>query len=66
MNARRLPNGNLLVPMRAETEGAIGDCMIEIGPDHPDFKEWEADLRRSETGDEDEVDENEVDEDEQS
>ncbi len=37
----KLPNGNLLVPMRAEgPDGLIGDGLVEIGPDHPDYKEW--------------------------
>jgi len=40
MEAIRLPNGNLLAPYRAETDGTIGDGMIEIGPDHPDFESW--------------------------
>lgn len=37
MRAERLANGNLLVPMRAETDGVIGDGMIEVGPEHPLF-----------------------------
>ena len=37
----KLPNGNLLVPKRAEgPEGMIGDGVEEIGPDHPDFEAW--------------------------
>jgi len=40
MEAIRLPNGNLLAPYRAETGPAIGDAMLEIGPDHPDFASW--------------------------
>lgn len=40
---KRLENGNLLVPMRAEDPktGSIGDGIAEIGPDHPDFKMWD-------------------------
>ncbi len=41
MRAIKLPNGNLLVPYRADDgHGLIGDAMIEIGPDHPDYKDW--------------------------
>lgn len=40
MEAKKLENGNLLVPIRAESEGIIGDSMVEIGPDHPDYKVW--------------------------
>jgi hypothetical protein len=40
MEAIRLPNGNLLAPYRAETGPAIGDGMIEIGPNHPDYESW--------------------------
>ena len=39
--AKRLPNGKLLIPRRAEAEdGTIGDGMEEIGPDHPDYADW--------------------------
>lgn len=42
MNAERLPNGNILIPIRAEDESGrtIGDAMIEIGPDHPNYEKW--------------------------
>jgi hypothetical protein len=40
MEAIKLPNGHLLAPYRAETGPAIGDAMLEIGPDHPDFSSW--------------------------
>ena len=41
MRARRLRNGSLLVPMRAEgPNGLIGDGMVEIEPDRPDFERW--------------------------
>lgn len=37
--------GTLLVPMRAEGEdGLIGDSAVEIGPDHPDYEKWVAEL----------------------
>jgi hypothetical protein len=38
---RHLPDGRLLVPMRAESpDGTIGDALVEIGPDHPDYAGW--------------------------
>lgn len=41
MIVKRLDNGNLLVPVRAESEdGTIGDGVREIGPDHPDYSGW--------------------------
>lgn len=40
MNAILLENGNLLIPKVAEGEGIIGDGMIEIGKDHPEYAEW--------------------------
>ena len=44
VKATRLPNGNLLIPARAESDDGtvIGDGMIEIGPEHPDFAAWSA------------------------
>ena len=41
-----LPNGNLLVPMRAEGEGVIGDGLVEISPGHPDYERWLEYLQR--------------------
>ncbi len=40
MQVYRLANGNLLAPKRAEGEGVIGDGMVEIGPDDPDYQSW--------------------------
>lgn len=54
MKARRLDNDRLLVQMRAEGPGSIiGDGMVGIGPDHPDYEGWlphleETDTRRTE------------------
>lgn len=49
MTAIQLPNGNLLVPVRAEDEdGIIGDGMEEIGPDNPEYKEWLEDIQKRE------------------
>jgi hypothetical protein len=44
--AKRLQNGNLLVPARAESDGGgvIGDGMVEIGHDDPDYDEWVREL----------------------
>lgn len=36
----KLANGNLLVPVRLEAEGVLGDGMQVIGPDHPDYQDW--------------------------
>lgn len=41
MKAYRLPNGNLLVPARAEIPGAVGDGMLEVPPDNPLYAIWE-------------------------
>lgn len=46
MPPKRLQNGNLLVPRRAEGDGWLGDGMVEIGPDHPDHKRWVEDFAR--------------------
>ena len=47
MRAQRLPNGNLLVPHRAEApDGTIGDAMFEIGPDDPGWSNWMKDLEQ--------------------
>ena len=42
MEAIKLENGNLLIPKRAEDEEGkiIGDGMVEITPDDPDYKRW--------------------------
>ena len=46
---RRLPNGNLLVPQRAEAaDGTIGDAWFEIAKDHPDYARNNAWLERME------------------
>lgn len=51
MEAQRLADGRLRVPMRAEgPNGEIGDGMAEIGPDHPQYEQWAAWLAHRETG----------------
>ena len=49
MQAKRLPDGRLEVPRRAESEtGTIGDGLVIIGPDDPLYEVWDQYLRRSE------------------
>jgi hypothetical protein len=43
---KRLSNANLLVLARAESDGVIGDGIVEIGPDDPDYDEWVRELER--------------------
>jgi hypothetical protein len=43
---RRLPNGNLLVPQRAEGEGVVGDGFVELAPGDEGYDEWAAYLER--------------------
>jgi hypothetical protein len=41
VDAERLPDGRLRVPMRAESpDGTIGDGMVIIDRDHPAYQEW--------------------------
>lgn len=41
MDAKRLADGRLLVPARAEgDDGMIGDGMVTIGPGDPGYDEW--------------------------
>jgi hypothetical protein len=49
LRIKRLANGNLIVPMRAESEdcGIIGDALTEIGPEHPQFAAWEEWARKN-------------------
>lgn len=48
MLARRLPNGNLLVPRTATgPDGIEGDAMVEISPNDPAWTEAYADWERS-------------------
>lgn len=51
MKATRNSDGTLTVPMRAETNGVIGDALVTIGPDHPDYEAWDSWLRRQEEDD---------------
>lgn len=42
MEARRNPDGTVTVPMPARgPDGVMGDGVVTIGPDHPDFKAWD-------------------------
>jgi hypothetical protein len=38
------PNGDLEVPMRAEGEAVIGDGVLRITPEHPDYERWVQDI----------------------
>jgi len=41
MRVVKMLNGNLLVPARSEGPGGIvGDGMVEIAPDDPDYEKW--------------------------
>lgn len=46
MEPRRLPNGNILAPYRIKDPktGTVGDGMLEIDRDHPDYDDWEREL----------------------
>ncbi len=45
MNPRRLDNGRLAIPVRLEgPRGELGDGVMEIGPEHPDYAAWEREL----------------------
>ena len=48
MLVKRLDNGNLLVPARAESDDGdvLGDGTAEIGPDDPDYEAWARELER--------------------
>ncbi len=50
MQPKKLKDGTLLIPLRAETSGVVGDCTVEIRTDHPEYEKWlkkvEAELAR--------------------
>ena len=42
MRAKRIGPNVIAIPKRAETSnGAIGDGMVEIGPDHPEYDKYD-------------------------
>jgi hypothetical protein len=49
---RRLENGNLLVPARAEGDGVVGDGAVELAPGDPQYDEWVEWLERFGAADE--------------
>ncbi len=49
MTVYELPDGRLVVPMRAESEGVIGDGMVPIDESHPDYQKWRDWLDRTGT-----------------
>ncbi len=40
IDAFRLKNGNLLIPMSVEEDGIIGDGFIEVEPGTKEYEEW--------------------------
>lgn len=48
MNVTQLPDGRLRVPARAEDPetGTVGDGLVTIGPEHPDYAKYIAWLKR--------------------
>ena len=40
MNAYRLGNGNLVIPLAARQGGLLGDALSVIGSAHPDYEKW--------------------------
>lgn len=52
MNATRLQNGNLLIPLRAETGDVVGDGLVEVAPGDPRYQEWDDYLRNPPTTEE--------------
>lgn len=45
MTAKRLPNGNLVIPVGCVTNGVYGLTGVEIGPSDPRFAEWSRHVR---------------------
>ena len=43
MNARRLPNGNLLIPVPLYGDDIAGEGMIEVTPEDPRYAPWAED-----------------------
>lgn len=37
---KKLKDGTLIVPMRAEAKGTIGDGIIEVKPNDPEYKKY--------------------------
>ncbi|MCW3047583.1 MAG: hypothetical protein JWO74_1867 [Solirubrobacterales bacterium] len=44
MRAHRLSDGRLCVARRLEGEGVVGDALEVVGPDDPEFLEWNKDV----------------------
>jgi hypothetical protein len=57
LDPERLPDGRILVPMRAERGEpgrrgyTLGDGMVPIGPEHEDYAAWDAYMRAVEEQD---------------
>ena len=55
MQAIRLPNGDLIIPVRVKGPGGIvGDSTEVISPEHPDYGAWLRFAREHRPGDEEE------------
>ncbi len=44
MEPQRLADGRIRIPVRATVGGIVGDGWLVIGPEHPEFAEWEKEL----------------------
>lgn len=49
MEPRRLPDGRIRIPVRAEDGDVVGDGWLDIGPEHPEFEAWDADVKKNES-----------------
>lgn len=41
MRFKRLPNGNLLIPVGIYSDDVMGDDLVEVSRDDPRYAEWE-------------------------
>jgi len=48
ITVKRLPNGNILAPMRAENDDTIGDAMVELEPGDKMYDDWDKWLKEKE------------------
>lgn len=45
--AYRLPDGTVMMPMRAAEDGTVGDGWLPIMYDHPEYDAWVRDINQS-------------------
>jgi hypothetical protein len=43
----KLKDGSLLIPVRAETDGIVGDTLKRITKDDPDYSDWEKEAMKA-------------------